>query len=177
MKKILIAFIALVSYFLSGCATARPPNPPFSMPFAVHKAGEIISTDLRISIKRYYEFYLCIYYYGTSQEEGLDLQRVRKLVGRPGGVGSGVDIPVMLRITETDESGQTVIIEEQIYTNGHVAHGFVGFNGAVGGHYDRKIKNVKLRRGNYHVLIKTLKDTPEFTGTPVEVVIGGWRKY
>jgi len=175
-RKLIVLFIAVVLCFLSGCATAGLPKAPIGLPFAVHHGGIEISTELQIVRERAYYFSIRFYYYGDSSSA--DAKRVRKLVG--GGARNkadqytepGVAVPSVLKIEGTTESGQKVSIEKEFVITGHDAHGFTGFNGAIGGYFTRGIGFIRLAPGIYRITVRTLKDIPELAGTPVEFRIG-----
>jgi len=175
--KILRIAMTLALLISVGCSTSGPPKPPIEIPLAVHRAGEVISTDMRIDRARHYELRLYFYYYGKESFQNKDQDRVVALVGRYAKKKDGSyrepGIPVTLeyKITGADIAGNKLEKEKKVISMGSFLHGYKGFNGAVGGFYGREVDEVLLYPGTYHITVKTLEDNDDLTGTPATFVI------
>ena len=142
-----------------------PPVPRVKFPFDVSKRDSTVNQEIRI--REYRSYYVAIQfdYFGVS-----DQKRVMALVGdggvRPDGgyANPGVIVPVHIKIIrlETGKDSETVyddIIETQgIYSIGS-------------GDFTRDIIIIDLKPGIYRVEANTIKDSPEFKGTPSHLLI------
>jgi len=158
----------------SAQSETAPQKPQdINVPFDVSSSQASIVADVKITERRPYQFYLNVYYMGTP-----DLNRVYKLVGDgsryPDGRYGHPGVVVPLQVTVTDDSG-AVIYDGVRNVQGVNIHGFGRFGegyfsrvlGIHGddGYLSRYIGGLELKPGTYRVIVKTIKETPEFSGT------------
>lgn len=186
MKRILTAMLMAVFLFLSGCATwgPHPPAVPFELPFAVHKAGETISTEMEIAQDRFYEFSLELYCKKEFKEDMRDCGRVKKLAGsgrcrkdedgKYSLIHDGTCTPVKLRVIGLDDEVKSFYFDQEITSC--AKHGTGGTDddptGASGLSFTRIIKDIRLKPGRYRLSVTSLEDIPELEGTRVTFRVG-----
>ena len=167
MKKILTVIMGMLVCF-AGCVAAGP-RPPIELPFAVYQVGATVSTDLRIVKKGPYKypFYLNFMF---DEKDGLDRERVRKLVGSWGKnkvTGKSIEpgIPILLKLTISviDPSGMQPFLEKEILVGD-----LCGFSA---NDFSREIDSIQLAPGFYRVTVQSLKDVPELANTKVVFAI------
>lgn len=165
MKRIPVALIMVMFLFLSGCATwgPHPPAVPFEIPFAVHKAGETVSTEMIIVENRNYFFTIDLYY----KEDIEDIKRVKKLAGWQKSE-PGIPILLALKIIGLDDAARTLHFGKDVFASKAGPMGGFGFDGSPGGHIAIIIKEMGLKPGRYWVSLKSLRDIPELAGTPAK---------
>jgi hypothetical protein len=162
-KRSVLIFSLWLSMFLP-CLTSctqdtQPPKPPIRIPFAVHKAGTKIETDVRIVERHLYSFTLSFLY-----KDEADRVRVRKLTGgnetdKTGKIlEPGVPIPVKVTIFKQDAEGRHLLFsqefsEQRLYS--------------WGGSLDKKIADTFLETGNYTISVESLQDIPELKDTVI----------
>jgi hypothetical protein len=166
--RLSISFILLFLFTLliTGCEGSgkqKEPTLPIKLPFAVHKAAATVSTELRIIEKREYPFFLIFMF---NPQDRADEKRVRKLVGGLSinnftGRNADPGIPISLKIviSTIDTSGERLLLEKEVVTEGSISYGSNSF--------DRLIGLIELAPGLYRVTVQSLKDIPELSGTEV----------
>lgn len=165
-KRLFVAMLAFFPWFSACTNDTRPPKPPLILPFAVQKAGNKVETELRVVEHRGYRFSLRL---GFKKGDEEDRRRVRKLAGDFGRdrngklIEPGISIPLGLKISVIDSSGERSLLEREILEEEMYAYG--------SDHYSKQIIEVVLRPGHYRIAIESLKDTPELLGTPVALGI------
>jgi hypothetical protein len=155
--------VATVLTLLPGVpqsAMAGPPEipPVHSFPFDASRGDSTLSIEVQIREYRNYQFALQFDYAGES-----DLLRVLKLVGQSN--EAGVILPVHLKVLRNQPGANPeTIYEESVETKSQYAHGFseIKFHG----NYRRMIAVVALKPGLYRVHVNTMRESPEFAGTP-----------
>ncbi|OGI38522.1 MAG: hypothetical protein A2140_07360 [Candidatus Muproteobacteria bacterium RBG_16_62_13] len=165
-RRLLSMLLAMFPWF-SAWAGSKPPKPPLILPFAVHKAGTVVTTELRITEHRVYWFDLRL---GFKEHDHEDRNRVKKLAGSGGRdkfgkpLDYGLSIPVRLNISAIDSSGERIIYNKEVRKEEMAGYG--------ANLYSKRIDRVELRPGLYRVTIKSLQDIPELAETPVSLGIG-----
>ena len=161
MKKILAVIMVMLFCFV-GCVAAGP-RPPIELPFAVHQAGAMVSTELRIVEGRKYPFELKFMY---NEKDKADQERVRKLVGSWGvnkvtgkSIEPGIQIPLKITIHVIESSGERIFLEKEILVGDVHAHGI--------NYFTRNIDRIQFPPGLYRVTVQSLKDIPELVNTKV----------
>lgn len=165
-RRMFSAMLALFPW-LPALAGSKPPKPPLILPFAVHKAGTVVTTDLRVVEHRVYKFSLRL---GFKEHDREDRKRVQKLAGDYGRDSQGklrnpgISIHVRLKISTIGSSSERVIYDEEIQEEEMYAYGADA--------YLKKIDHIELRPGLYRIAIESLQDIPELAETPVSLGIG-----
>jgi len=173
MKKKTLVVIMVMLIFFMGCTSTLPEEPWISieLPFAVHKAGSTVSTDLRINESNrnketdHYPFDLKFMFRKGDEQ---DRARVRKLAGGGGtinGQPAEPGIPILLKITihAINTSSENPFLEKEILTKATWSEDIDSFC--------RKIDFIHLPLGFYHITVTSLKDIPELTGTEIKLYI------
>ena len=173
MKKILAVLMIVVACFV-GCAAAGP-KPPIELPFAVHKAGATVSTELRIPEKGPFVYQFALKFMhndGDRADRMRDRERVRKLLGSGGKnkwtgklVDPGIPISIKITLSEIDSLGEHIFLEKEFSTAGIDANGSNYFKREIG------LRELKRSPGLYRVTVKNLKGVPELEGTRVLFII------
>lgn len=169
MKLLLTAIVLL--FCISGCAAptrySMAPEPPVTLPFAVHKAGATVSTDLRITknLPNGGPYaYISTLHFKFKKNDGIDQERVRRLIWKRHEFGKTLyptveSIPLIFKVSAIDPSGgETIISEKNIYLGDESGHGGTYFSRYVG-------KSIRLYAGLYRVTIQSLRDIPELAET------------
>jgi len=163
VKKMII-LIQILLLCIAGCESS---NLPIELPFAAHKVGTSVSTELRIITDQKYYFSLMFMF---NENDAKDRARVKKQAGEGGiytltgeSITPGIPIPLKLKITTVDSSGERLFLEKQ------VCKGILSAEGS--NHYIRDIDLIYLPQGRYRVSVQTLKDIPELADTKVVFMI------
>jgi hypothetical protein len=140
---------------------AAPQKPQeVNVPIDISRSETSITTDIKITEHRPYNFYLNIYY-----KDSPDLHRVMRLTGDgsryPDGRYGRPGIVVPLHVKVTNTSG-AVVYDEIGNAQGVDIHGF-GWD--KDGYLSRLVGGVELRPGVYRIQVSTIKKTPEFFDT------------
>ncbi len=173
-QPIKIAYNSLVFLELSFCAgliifpwlsactkDAYPPSPPISLPFAVHKAGTLVETEMRIIEHREYIFSLCFTY---KEKDQVDRARVKKLVGyQYKNSDTGVATPLRLKISVINQAGEKVIVDKEVLELRLRTWG--------GGWFEKHIDYIKLMPGDYRVSVTSLTNIPELADETIALSI------
>ncbi|MCX5848626.1 MAG: DUF5625 family protein [Deltaproteobacteria bacterium] len=169
----LIFFICMTvceafSWFSLTSTSISPPTPVVKWPFDVSKRDSKVSQEFRIREYRSYYFALRFNYFGE-----VDLYRVLALVGDGSSKYPGIAIPIHIKIYKlnTEIISPELIYENTIVTKKRYAHGFE--RKQTDGNYTREIIAINLKSGIYRVEANTIKDSPEFSGTPTYLQIEG----
>jgi hypothetical protein len=173
MKKIL-AVIMVMFFCFAGCVAAGP-RPPIELPFAVHQAGAMVSTELWIVENGPYKYPFDLKFI-FNEKDKKDRERVLKLVGRyerdaRGKLRQpGITIPLKLTITIIDSSGERLLLQKEVSVGPCYAYGHNDFL--------RRIDEdqIKMPPGLYRVTVQNLKDIPELADTKVFFTIYNPRK-
>src|ERR1019366_6268863 len=80
-KRLFIAMLALFPWLLACADDARPPKPPFLVPFEAQKAGSVFTTELRVVDHRQYEFALLL-----KLKKGATMEDANRLLELAGGI-------------------------------------------------------------------------------------------
>lgn len=174
-----LIFIAMLASFpwISVCASdMRPPKPPLFVPFEAQKAGSIFTTELRVVEHRGYKFALLLKTKkGASME---DARRLMELAGKFGRDKSGkqpwggkllwpgISIPLKLKVSIIDASGERAIYDKEIHEEEVVGGGSMGI--------EKLIDTIELKSGHYRISIQSLKDIPELAENPINFGIYKW---
>jgi uncharacterized protein DUF5625 len=162
MKVMLIMGTLLTLLPWTVLAEVSHIPPPFSFPFDVSRRDSTVDKEFRVLEHRNYYFALRFDYADKD-----DLWRVLKLVGKSN--ATGIIVPVRLKLFRVEAgSNSEQIYDGTVETQSHYVHGF-GKNDD--GNYKRMIASIDLKPGLYRVHLNTIKDSPEFVGTPSHVII------
>jgi hypothetical protein len=175
-RQIFIAMLAFLPWFSACADDERPPKPPFFVPFEAQKAGSVFTTELRVVEHRSYIFSLAL---GAKKGASMDdVERIRKLAGESGRDKSGkqpwggkllwpgIPIPVKLKVSVIESSGQRIIYDKEIHEMEKIGVSSRGFI--------KLIDSIELKHGLYRIDIQSLKDIPELDGSPITFGIYGW---
>lgn len=175
-RRILCSLLGLLPWIPQIVKAEQIPTPFMSFPFDVSRVGSSLDKEFRIIEYRGYNFELRFEFAGND-----DLYRVAKLVGTgatyPDGryETPGVVVPVHLKIFRIDDSENLELLFDQIVDS----QGMYG-SGSAGkkfhGDFRRKVALIRLKPGRYRFQAITLKDIPEFAGTPSHFAIGSHPK-
>lgn len=165
---VLIA-ICLSVFWLSACV-ASPPQPPISIPFAIHKKGSKVETEFVIKEDAIYAFSLQFMF---KKNDPVDRARVGKLVGtseldkegKPKNIG--VATPLTLKVVQLDDplsSGEPHIVLD-------IAGEAFIVSSWRGDRYSKTIKNVSLTKGHYYAVITNQIDQTEMKDMTVNFSI------
>lgn len=174
LRRIMASLLVLLPGIpQSALADALTIPPVRSFPFDVSRGDSTLDVEIQIREYRNYYFALQFDYAGRDDE-----YRVEKLVG--GGSTytdgkyekPGIVAPIRLEIVRIDgdsSEGSKVIYKDTVESQGHYVHGFteIKFNG----HYRRMLISIALKPGLYRVHVNTIRDSPEFVGTPTHLKI------
>lgn len=165
-RRMISVLLALFPW-TSVWAGSKPPKPPLIVLFAIHKAGTVATTELRIVEHRIYYFDLRL---GFKENDPEDKRRVRKLAGGFGRdkngklLDPGISIPLKLTINIVDSSGERLLLEKEIREEEMYAYGTDA--------YLKKISRIALKPGYYRISVESLEDIPELSKTSVSLGIG-----
>lgn len=84
--------------------------------------------------------------------------------GKP--LSYGISMPVKLKVSLLDPSGEKVIYDKEIQQEDMIGAGGMGI--------EKVIDVIDLRPGRYKVSVQSLKDTPEYSENPVTFGIVSW---
>lgn len=164
----LLTFALMLSMFICFTACeAAGPKPPIELPFAVHKAGATVSTELRIPKRGPFVYYFVLKFMHKKGDYA-DRERVRsilgswsinKITGKP--VNPGIQIPLKIALSVIDSSGEHIFMEKEVSTEGIDAHGVNYFIRQIDLH------EVSGSPGLYRVSVRCLKDIPELKDVKV----------
>lgn len=143
------------------------PKPPLSIPFAAHRKGEVIETELRILEHRNYEFDLVFRFRHLDED---DRRRVEKLLGDDykniyGQYQLQNQVVLSLRIWAANPAGNQSVFDRILenYESG----------GGTGGFFTtRRLEKVRLRPGLYRLRVESLQDVPALATVPIEFHVG-----
>lgn len=159
--RLLLALISLQC--LVACSDrAKLPELPLLFPFDTQQSGFKIETDLRMAD---YDSFRIAFNFGFKEGDAADRKRVRKLAGDQGRdkdgklIEPGVSVALRIRINALKPSTLEGFFEKEF-----LEEQMIGFSATD---YHKKITNVRLRRGTYHVVVENLETVPELQGTPV----------
>lgn len=159
---VLCLFLTFFPWIASCANDAQIPKPPITMPFAVHKAGNIIDFEMQVVEEMGYFFALEFLF--KDQE---DRARVKKFMGESGehkDGDPGVSTPLRLAIYIVDASGEHLVLEHEIEQLRLTSWG--------SNFFDKIFALIRLTPGRYRIHLESLKDAPEFRGTSVRFQIG-----
>jgi hypothetical protein len=168
-KRLMAAFM-MITWMTTACAvlptTTSPPTPVVKFPFDVSKRDSTVNQEFRIRDYRSYYFALQFNYIGYD-----DARRVFKLVGDGSPTDPGIHVPIHVKIykLDTGNSKAELTSENTVSTINYFVQGFE--HNPENGFYDREIVVVNLKPGIYRVEANTIKETPEFSGTPTYLEI------
>lgn len=165
MKRILAVIITILICF-TACESAESP-PPTVFPFAVHKAGATVTTEMKVKKAHHYWFELNFLH--NKADDEAERERVKKLVGSWGenkdgtSIEPGIPIPLKITISVIDSSGVHPVTEKEV---------FVGslFAGGVGG-WSREIGAIEIPAGHCRITVQSMKDIPELANRKVNLGI------
>lgn len=171
----LVMALLIVFTLMSACAESSqtsPPTPRVWFPFDVSKQGSKVDQVFKIKSHRHYDFAIQFAYFSYG-----DMLRLLKLLGEGGFTPTGgcadpgIIVPIHLRIMRLEDGKEhETVYEGTVETMAIYAKGFEQERGA--GFFSRRIIEIKLKPGIYQVEASTIKDSPEFTGTPSYFLIG-----
>lgn len=169
-RRLFFVVLALLPW-LPALAGSKPPRPPLILPFAVHKAGTVVTTKMRVVEHRVYTFSLGL---GLKKYDREDRKRVQKLAGSGGRdkygkpLDYGLPIPVRLTISSIDSSNERVIYNKEVREE--EMYGFTAEE------FSKQIDRIELRPGLYRITIESLQDIPALANTHVTFAVGFRRK-
>lgn len=158
-KRILAAVISVLLW-ISIPAFARAKKPPITLPFAVHMAGQTVSSEVKIVEEGIYPIVLRFQY-----KDAEDRERVRRLVGDYGRdksgnlIRPGILISLKLTIHTHEATGERTYLEKELLVGEMFAYGEKDFL--------RYIDNIKFAPGVYRISVESARDVPELATTPV----------
>jgi hypothetical protein len=172
MKKAKPLIIVFVFLSLVGCTwmyyASDVPVSYVEMPFAVHQAGAVAETELRVIKRQGYIFELLFFY-----KDSKDRARIEKLVTSNFFREPYLDIPLEFKIARIDENRKVISVDKATVTVGaSTGEGFIGREkyGALG-YYDREIIGMPLKPGLYRISVKSIKNIPELAAIPISFAI------
>jgi len=157
----LFSLISLLIFaWLSGCSFERENGfhkPPLEMPFELQKLGSNIEIEMHITEYKEYVFALDFMY---KENDQADRDRVKKLVGDSSHDGDfGILTPLHLKISAIDALEGKTILDHEFKKLKLVSWGADNF--------EKHITGIKLKPGNYLIMIESLSNIPELVGTQV----------
>jgi hypothetical protein len=160
------AFLMLFPWIPKASFAESPPVPVVQFPFDVSRQDNTVNQEFRIRDFRSYYFAIRFNYFGEA-----DLYRVITLVGDGSKKYPGISIPIHMKIVKQDSgnSPPKLIYENTVLTEHCFAHGFE--RKQTDGNFLRQILAIDLKPGIYRVEASTIKDSPEFSGTPTYLQI------
>lgn len=179
ITKIKRLFLAMLVFFpwVSGCASdMQTPKPPFFVLFEAQKAGSVFTTELRVVEHRSYVFALFL-----KVKKGASMEDARRLIELAGKFGRdksgkqpwggkllwpGISIPLKLKISVIDASGERIIYDKEIHEEEMLGAGSIGI--------EKLIDVIDLSPGHYKISVQSLKDIPELAESPITFGIFGW---
>ncbi len=173
IQRLLVFALILSTFFCFTACEASGPKPPIRLPFAVHKTGATISTEVRITKHGAYRYpFFLIFPFKDNEER----KHIRKLVGSGAHnyygkyVEPGIPIHLKITISKIDSSGEHILSEKEVST--------VGIQSMDPNHFAREIEQHKFKMspGLYRVTVENLKGIPEFADIKVIFVIYTLRK-
>ena len=153
--------IILVCISLQACAAdSNYQKLPVVVPFELHKENAKVEVSFKVTKEDVYSYNL---YFKKS--EG-DWRKVLALMETrtESKITDGVPIFVSLEVYKIE--GNDEILDTQWGTLS------LPLFGTVKGHYSKEIYAYKMSRGNYKVVLKTTKASPEFQGVQVSFRVG-----
>jgi hypothetical protein len=84
--------------------------------------------------------------------------------GKP--LSYGIAIPLKLKVTAIDSSGERIIYDKEVYEEEMISAGQRGFA--------KLIDSIELKRGLYKIDVRSLKDIPELVESPITFGIYAW---
>lgn len=153
---ILASILCLPRLAFGMGSSSKPPKPPFGIPFAVHRKGEVLDTTMRIVEHRDYDFELRFRFKKNDMQ---DRTRMTNLVfayyhDADGGTINRNQIALSLKIWEITPSGERSVADRRL-------NGFQDRGGGMGSDFlDQVMTKVALRPGVYRLRAETLKDLP-----------------
>lgn len=164
-KRLFAAFLMLFPWIPKASFAESLPVPRVKFPFDVSKRDSTVNHEIKIREYRSYYFAIQFDYFGAA-----DMNRVRSLVGnggvRPDGgyANPGIIVPIHIKLIRLESGKDTeAVYDGTVETQGTYAFG--------SGNFTRDIIIVDLKPGIYRVEASTIKDSPEFTGTPSHLLI------
>lgn len=163
-----LMIIALSFGWLSACV-ASPPQPPISIPFAIHQKGSKIETEFVIKEDAIYSFSLN---FVCKDDVKADCARVEKLVGsreldiNKNPKDYGIPTPLTLKVIQLDDpltGGESTVLD--------IGEKLFELTWSSSNVFNKKIGHVPMIRGHYRVVIISLTDIPVLEKTIVNFSI------
>lgn len=164
--SLLLIAVLLISSWSSACTNDGPS--PFRLPFAVHKAGTMVETKVRITEHRPYIFSLC---FNFKKDDQVDRARVKKLTGDPWPHkhrDTGIPTPLRLKISVIEPAGERLLVDKEISE--------LKFNSFGASFFRKEIDQVELEPGQYRISVESLSNVPELADVKVVFSIGHDKK-
>lgn len=170
-KRLIVAFLMLFPWIPKASFAELPPVPVVRFPFDVSKQHIIVNQEFRIRNNRSYVFAIRFDYSGPTDE-----RRVFALVGDGSSKDPGISIPIHIKILKLDAGNlpPEIIYENTITTEHYYAHGFE--RKQTDGNFNREITTIDLKPGIFRIEASTIKESPEFSGTPSYLKIDYYSK-
>ncbi len=163
-KHFLILLSLLMS--LTGCSFLNiTPTPPIKIPIALHKAGSVAETEVRIAQDDRIALELWFF---VNDQPG-DRDRLLDFLGRRAGIGvsvpQAVTVPLKIKIIKLSNTEKSVVLDKTYSTT--------GLSGISQPQLSRLIDELSIKSGTYRIQIETIEDFPELLPTPVQF----WIRY
>lgn len=163
-RRTLAALLALLPWRrVWSSDRQRVLTPPFSVPFAMDKAGNELSFELKIEVSRGYSFELNFYFKNESE-----CDRLIKFIGSPVREPSGnivrypyLFIPLKFRIDALSSNNDVHAEADHVTGRMSVTSTFI-FRG---------ILFVNLKPERYRVSVQSLQDIPGLAGADTRLAI------
>jgi hypothetical protein len=169
-KRLFIAMLAFFPWLTASADDARPPKPPFFVPFEAQKSGSVFTTELRVVEHRSYIFALLLgSKIGATVEDARRLMELAESDARNKdgkAVSNGIPIPLKLKVSLIEPSGERIIYDKDVHEMEKIGATTLGF--------EKLIDSIELRPGHYRIDIQSLKDIPELAESPITFGIYGW---
>lgn len=164
----IITFALILSIFicLTACEAAGP-TPPIELPFAVHKAGATVSTEMTVKEAHRYWFEL-IFLHNKADDEA-ERERLEKVIGGWGRdkegkrIKPGMQIPLKISINVIEQSREHTVFEKEMFLGDLWAGGYHG--------YCREIGYIEIPAGRCRITVQSMKDIPELANSKVILAI------
>ena len=165
-QLVMLALILSMFICFTACE-ASGPEPTTTFPFAVHKEGATVTTEMKIKKAHHYWFELTFLH--NKADDDAERERVKKLVGSwqknhdGESMEPGISIPIKITVSVIDSSGVRNVFEKELLV-GSV------WSGGVGG-WSRAIGSIEIPAGQCRIIVQSLKDIPELANREVVLEI------
>lgn len=168
VRKAVLAIMYALALSLMGCAglsASKVPVGGVEIPFAAHKAGAMVETDLYIKEDRDYTFELMLWFKNMKDTDYIEEFSRTAL-------GGGIPIHLAVEVTGIGEANKTFLYSKKMYAGKKTGHGGPKQRPpGMAGYHNRQIDSIHLKPGLYHVRVTSLDDVPKLAEIPVSFSI------